>query len=134
MTPLRIELTDPIANDGQGQWRLIDPLVYVSEEGVEYVVDTDFSSDLASTPRRPFAYLLAGCTAHAPAVLHDWLIRTKQCPREQADLLFAEAMESVGMPPWRIGLMYRAVRAETENIANRPKPWGDVGGPDLIGM
>jgi len=123
-TPLRIELTDPIANDGQGQWRLIDPLVFVSNSGVEYVVNTDFSSDLASTPRRPFAYLLAGCTAHAPAVLHDWLIRTNACPREQADLIFREAMESVNMPAWRVGMMYNAVRAETQNLAER-KEWGD---------
>jgi hypothetical protein len=124
-TPLRIELIDPVANEGQGQWCLIDPLIYVSEEGAEYVVDTGFSSDLASTPRLPFAYLLTGNTAHAPAALHDWLIHTNACPREEADAIFREAMESIGMPPSRIRRMYNAVRAHTENLAKRANPWGN---------
>ena len=123
-TPLRAELIDDVINEGQGEWALIDPLAYTDNKGNEYVVPAGFTSDYASVPRRPVAFLLAGCTAHRASVLHDWLIRTNYCPREQADELFREAMESVGVPPWRVGMMYRAVRAETENIANRPKPWG----------
>jgi hypothetical protein len=123
-TPLRIELIDPVANEGQGQWCLIDPLIYVSEEGTEYVVDTGFSSDLASTPRAPFAYWLYGNRAHAPAVLHDWAIRTEACPRERADELFLEAMESIGMKPSHAGAMYRAVAGHTRNLAARLNPWG----------
>lgn len=121
---LDARLIDDTANEGQGEWSLLAPLGFISKEGNEYVVPAGFTTDYASVPRRPIAYLLTGCTAHRPSILHDWLIRTEQCPREEADLLFLEAMESINMPEWRINLMYNAVRAETENIANRPKPWG----------
>ena len=123
-TPLRAELIDDTANEGQGEWMLLEPLAYTDNEGNEYVVPALFTSDYASVPRRPLAYLLTGGTAHRASVLHDWLIRTNACPREQADLLFREAMESVNMPGWRVAMMYNAVRAETQNLAER-KEWGE---------
>jgi len=126
-SPLRVELVDDTANEGQGDWKLLAPLKYTTNEGVKYVVPAGMVSDFASVPRRPLAYLLTGGTAHRAAVLHDWLIRDKVVPREQADDLFLEAMESVGVPNWRAMLMYQAVRGETENIASRERPWSEHG-------
>lgn len=123
VTSLRVELIDHLTNDGQGTWLLMSPLKYVATNGIEYVIPEGFATDFASVPRIPLAYLLAGCTAHAPAVLHDWLIRSNYCKREEADLLFREAMESIDMPNWRINIMYNAVRGETQNIANRNLTW-----------
>jgi len=118
---LDIRLIDDLANDGQGSWVLLSPLVYESNEGVEYVVGAGFCSDMASVPRAPVAFLLTGNSAHRAAVLHDYLLSTGIVPRPRADELFLEAMESVNMPPARVRRMYNAVRARTEQVMN---PWG----------
>ena len=59
-SPLRAELIDDVANEGQGEWRLLHPLAFIDKEGNNYVVPAGFTTDYASVPRRPFAYLLAG--------------------------------------------------------------------------
>lgn len=126
ITRLRVELIDPLAHDGQGEWALLNDLVYRGKDGALWTVPTGFRTDFASVPRLPFAYAWAGNTAHAPSALHDWACRTGACPRPRADELFAEAMESIGMPPWRIGLMYRAVSGYTRALAARINPWSDA--------
>lgn len=120
---LDIRLVDDLANDGQGMWMTLSPLVYESNEGVEYVVDTFFRTDMASVPRVPIAFLLTGNAAHRPAVLHDYLLTSAIVPRERADELFREAMESLNMPQSRIRRMYNAVRAFTCQLAQRANPW-----------
>jgi hypothetical protein len=122
-TSLQVELIDPLAHKGQGLWRLLQPLVFEDNYGGVWTVPVDFESDFASVPRLPFVYAWAGNTAHAPSVLHDWAIRAGVTSREYADELFRQAMESIDMPAWRVGLMYRAVSAETRNIAARLNPW-----------
>lgn len=122
-TSLQVELIDPLAHKGQGLWRLLQPLVFEDTYGGVWTVPADFESDFASVPRIPFIFAWAGNTAHGPAVLHDWAIRTEACAREYADDLFRQAMESINMPHWRIALMYQAVAAETRNIACRLNPW-----------
>jgi hypothetical protein len=124
LTPLRVELVDPLAHDGQGEWALLAPLMYEDKHGDMWTVPVGFATDFASVPRAPFAYWLYGNRAHAPAVLHDWACRTEVCPRERADELFLEAMESIGMKPSHVGAMYRAVAGHTRNLAARLNPWG----------
>lgn len=116
LTALKVELVDDLANDGQGEWELLAALVYIDGKGVTHVVPSGFSCDFASVPRAPFAYWLTGNTAHRPAVLHDYYCRTGLVPRERADELFYEAMDSVGMPKWRAGMMYAAVAAYTRAL------------------
>jgi hypothetical protein len=118
-TSLQVELVDPIAHGGQGLWRVMQPLVFEDDAGLIWTVGADFMTDFASVPRLPFIYAWAGNTAHAPATLHDWAIRKMVCPRIYADELFKQAMESIGMPRWRVGMMFRAVSAETRNIERR---------------
>lgn len=93
-----------------GKRRLLAPLVYFSHIAGEIVVPTGFKTDFASVPRIPFAYLLAGDTAHAAAVIHDFLYRTKKVPRRIADAVFLEAMATSGVPWWRRRIMHLAVR------------------------
>lgn len=101
---LRLEKTN-------GQWRLLHELRYDSPLlDAQVVVPTGFMTDLASVPRLPFAYWLAGNTSHAPAVIHDFLYRTRMVSRAVADAVLAEAMAAVGEPAWRQGLMWLAVR------------------------
>ncbi len=125
ITRLRAELIDPLANDGQGEWELLSDLLYRSRDGALWTVPTGFLTDFASVPRLPFIYAWAGNTAHAPSALHDWAIRTDACSRQRADELYCEAMESIGMPPSRIGLMYRGVSGYTRLLAARLNPWSE---------
>ena len=105
LTPLRLTLV-PGRDD---RWVLTDKLCYYSALLKRIVsVPAGFETDLASVPRLPLAYLLAGNTAHQAAVVHDWLIH--QIPWKQAADVFAEAMEASGVPAWRRGLMWAAVR------------------------
>ena len=123
-TSLHVELVDHLANDGQGTWRLLQPLIYEDKHNAVWTVPSGATTDFASTPRVPFAYLLYGNRAHAAATLHDYLLVSQVCSREYADELFLEAMESIGMKPRHVGAMYRAVAAHTRNLAARLNPWG----------
>ena len=123
-TPLRTELIDDTANEGQGEWEIIKPLPFTDSEGVLHVVPAGYRSDLNSTPRVPIAYVLAGNRGHRACALHDYLITSKTVTRDRADAIFLEALECIGVGEWMRGAMYRAVAAETRNLAER-KEWGD---------
>lgn len=116
LTRLIVTLDDDLAHAGQGAWILRAQLVYAAADGLVYVVPAGYRTDFASVPRVPFAYWLAGSTAHRPAVLHDWLVETAPVPRRRADDLFHEAMLSLGMPRWRARLMHLAVRSYTASL------------------
>lgn len=95
-------------------WRLVTPLIFEAGNGAIYEVPTGFETDFASVPRLPMLYALFGDTAHAAAVVHDYLCRVyyPQCMiswRAAADV-FLEAMEASGIPAWRRIPMYWAVR------------------------
>lgn len=109
LTRLRLENAD--AQD-DGQWLLVLPLVYRSDlAGEMFVVPMGFRTDLASVPRLPLAYWLAGGTANEPAVVHDFLYRTRPVSRRMADAVFREASAVCRVPAWRRWLMWAAVRA-----------------------
>lgn len=93
------------------EWKLVSPLIYESDLVFEpIVVPAGFTTDLASVPRLPLAYLIAGGVADAAAVVHDYLYVTQPIPREQADAIFLEAMTVSKVPAWRRWLMWSAVR------------------------
>lgn len=95
---------------GRAQWVLRSELHFRSDILGPLLVPAGFRTDCASVPRVPFAYWLAGDTAHASAVLHDYLYRHHPCTKRQADDVFAEAMRAEGVRWWRAQLMYHAVR------------------------
>lgn len=113
---------------GRACVRLLEALEYRvgSEDSPEVIVvpagaETDFASipfGLRNTfpPLGPWA---------RPAIIHDFLYRTQgtgifegvrwikrpvDYGRKEADGIFLEAMEVVGVPAWRRSIMYRAVR------------------------
>lgn len=107
LSPLRVELLDEAA----GTWRLTQALHYQSQSaGRRIVVPAGFVTDFASVPRLPVIYLATADTAHAPAVVHDWLYSSGEVRRSTADKVFLEAMESVGVAWLRRQAMYAAVR------------------------
>lgn len=94
-----------------GTWSLIAPLHYQSVILQKILlVPMGFLTDFASVPRVPFAYWLAGNTAHGAAIVHDYLYQTHRTDRATADRVFDEAMEVEGEPAWRRWMMWLAVR------------------------
>ncbi len=105
---------------GTGQWITLGPLIYQSAVfGGTITVPKDLVSDLASVPRVPFAYLLAGSRVPGPAVLHDFLyLHPEFDDRALADELLYEAMgvaaPELGFEPEHPvirSLIYAGVRA-----------------------
>ena len=92
-------------------WCLRRKLIYETAAGVVWTVSAGFLTDLASVPRMPLAYLVAGGVGNAAAVLHDYFYQTHVIPRAEADALFLEALESLGVSWSRRWAMYLAVRA-----------------------
>ena len=98
----------------RARWRLIEPLVYVSENGERVTVPVGFVTDFASVPRAWLAYALAGDTGHEAAVVHDYLYSQRSEPggwtRRACDREFYRALLACGEPRWRAWLMWLAVR------------------------
>ncbi len=113
MTPqfrskLRMEVAE---HQDDGRYVLLEPLVYDSAVADQtIVVPPGFQTDLASVPRLPLVYWLTGATSTEAAVVHDYLYATGIVPRAVADDVLAEASKATGVPAWRRGLMWGAVR------------------------
>lgn len=110
-TPLRLERVEDVSRDGRGTWRLLAGLGFVSDLIGPGEVPEGFVTDLASVPRLPVAFFLAGGLAHAAAVVHDWLYTTHSTDRATADAVFREAAQACGVSPWRAWVMWVGVRA-----------------------
>lgn len=98
------------------QWWLDGECVYLSDitdvNGIpiKVVVPDDFLTDLASIPKI-FRIMVPKNGRHrAAAVVHDYLVRTKEVSRKIADKIFLEAMVILEVPKWRRKAMYYAVR------------------------
>jgi hypothetical protein len=95
-----------------GKWRLRQPLIYDSDVAKQViVVPAGFVTDLASVPRVPIAYMLAGGTSNEASVVHDYLYTSHLVDRQTADAVLREASAVTGVPAWRRAIMWAAVRA-----------------------
>ena len=109
---------------GRPVWRVESSITYWSPvlyAGMEYgdllTIPVGFETDLASVPRAPIAWLLAGGVANGPAVVHDYLYAMKWPGKALADNVFYEAMGIdepelgfVLVPTWKRWLMYTSVK------------------------
>lgn len=112
-SPLKVEWIG-VKDDDIPQWKLLEPLRYSSDllnRTVE--VPAGYVTDFASVPRAPIAYFLAGNTGHRAAVVHDYLITSKEVERKIADNVFKEALSATGVDSWRSQVMYLAVSQYT---------------------
>jgi hypothetical protein len=116
VTSLETKLLRGQFKQGRQLYQLLSPLVYESDLlGVAIIVPAGFVTDMASVPKLPLTWLLAGGTANEAAVIHDWsytvhAVGRKPITRRQADALFREAIaasEDTTAPSW---LMWLAVR------------------------
>ncbi len=118
-----------------GKWIVVQPLVYQSDvAGKTFTVPAGFQTDLASVPRLPVFFWLAGGTSNAAAVVHDYLYSTHLVPRDVADAVLREASAVTGVPAWRRWLMWAGVRiggsaywnAQQDTVSTEPE---EVSGP-----
>jgi hypothetical protein len=98
---------------GRAMWRLQYDLEFYSDLYGPITVPAGFLTDFSSVPRIPLAFWLAGDTAHASAVVHDYLVRVEY-DRDEIDWrtaadVFSEAMRAEGVPAWRRAIMHWAV-------------------------
>lgn len=74
------------------------------------VVPVGFRTDFASVPR-PFWRIIPPWGPYSPAaVVHDYLYVSGELSRKEADQIFLELMERLGVEKWKRTAMYWAVR------------------------
>ena len=88
---------------------------YVGVENSDEVirVPLGFITDFASVPRFAWFIIPPDGKYTQAAVLHDFLVKTKQYSRDKTNKIFLEAMEVLGVPKWKRLLMYWSVQAWT---------------------
>jgi hypothetical protein len=102
---LRVEMID------DAHWRLVDEFRYDSKvAGARLLILPGYVTDFASVPRVPVVYWLTGNTAHAAAVVHDYLYTTGLFSKAISDQVFLEVMTLTGVPRWRAWAMYLGVK------------------------
>lgn len=134
---------------GRAEWRTLAPLGYRSALlGTTIVVPAEFDTDLASVPRVPLAWLIAGGKGSRSGVVHDFAYQwgywclpgggTVPVDRKLADAVFRESLAAddlSGAGPGAQRAMWLAVRllggdAWRPGRARRLNPqWSDRGVP-----
>lgn len=101
------------SDEGEGDGAVVRELFLYSSDVLDRIISVPpgFHTDLASVPRLPVVYLLAGGTGDEAAVVHDFLYTEQLCTRKQADAVLYEALLAMGAPKWRSWMMWAGVRA-----------------------
>lgn len=100
-----------------GAWRLLAPYhvkIGLGDGNVySFWIKSGFEFDGASIPR--FLWRLCGHPLEVPriaaALVHDWLYRAQLTDRATADDIFNAICKEVGMPWWRTGPEWAALKA-----------------------
>ena len=97
-------------SDKDGLWYLVNDLIYQTKAGEIITVPKGFDTDLASIPRIFHSIIPVNGKHRSPAIIHDHLYVVQDRSRSEADAVFLEAMESVGVRWTQRYAMYWAVR------------------------
>lgn len=89
---------------------LIRDLVFVSPTLGTIVAEAGFETDYASIPRIFWAIYPPDGAYTDAACIHDYLYWFQPCTRRQADTVFLEGMEALGIPWARRHVLHKAVR------------------------
>lgn len=100
----------PVVEEADAQfWIVREPLVYQGDVD-RFEVPVGFRTDFASVPR-PFVWLIPRYGVYTrAAILHDYLSRSNEVSRADADGLFRRALREAGVSVPRRYLMWAAVR------------------------
>ena len=120
LTKLEVEQVDDSDKDeeGRGDWRLTQPLVYQSDWLKETLtVPVGFVTDFASVPRIPLVFDWLGDRGNLAATLHDWLYTAPHpvADRATADRLLLEALVAQGVGRLQALSLYVGVRVGGES-------------------
>lgn len=103
-------------------WTVVEPLGYTGRVET-FEVPVGFETDFASVPR-PFTWLLPTYGVYTKAaILHDYLCRTGEVSRADADGLFRRSMRELEVSIPRRYLMWAAVRLASFMRGSRPGDW-----------
>ena len=97
-------------SDKDGLWYLVNDLIYQTTSGEVITVPSGFDTDLASIPQIFHSIIPVNGRHRSPAIIHDYLYVIQDRSRSEADAIFLEAMESVGVRWTQRYAMYWAVR------------------------
>ena len=89
---------------------------FSAQQNREFTVPPGIETDGPSVPM--VGMLLVGYRGMRAAVLHDWLLRCDDVPRETADLVFYEALVVCGVESVTASAMYLAVSSRTSSLRN----------------
>lgn len=97
--------------DSPDVWRVLAPLVW-ADDVRRITVPVGVLTDLASIPDflKGIPALDVNGRSRSPAVLHDWLYRTHELSRAQADGVFRAALLSRGVPKAAAWAFWAGVR------------------------
>lgn len=99
------------ASDTDGMWVVAAPFIYQSDVAKRVItVPQGFPTDLASTPRIPLIYEVAGNVATKAAVIHDYLYTSGRESRAVADAVLREASALAGVSWLQRWVMWAGVR------------------------
>jgi len=97
-------------SDKEGLWTLLADLTYQAKSGETITVPKGFETDLASIPRIFHSIIPVNGKHRSPAIIHDYLYVVQDRTRSEADAIFLESMEQVGVRWTQRQAMYWAVR------------------------
>jgi hypothetical protein len=110
---------------GRDGWQLLAPfeakVIYPNGDEEWLIVPAGFTTDGASVPRLPLAFLLFGGRARKAATLHDYAY-SRQRTRAWADAVFLAAMKNEESRFVR-GVMYLGVRLGGWTRYLKEKTW-----------
>ena len=97
---------------GSYDFRLVENFEYyiTDEQGEKITVPKGFVTDFASVPRifwnifPPIGRYTKAC------IIHDYMYDNAIKTKKEADLIFYQAMDVLGVPKWKRLVMYWAVR------------------------
>ncbi len=97
---------------GHFLWRVHEPFAfYLSDDESDVIeVPAGFITDLATIPRIFWILLPPDGKYAKAAIIHDYLYDNALRTKKEADLIFLDGMEVLGVPKWKRTIMYWAVR------------------------
>lgn len=132
VTRLRLEEHVEKGESVPGEWVVLEDLVFISKDSRRFTVPRRFITDLASIPKLARGLIDVNDKHRRAAVLHDFLYCAQIVSRAEADRLFLEAMEVLGVEPWKRRVMWAAVRSGGWIYWNRRAKANDLSG-DFVG-
>lgn len=117
----------PRFRNGLRLYEVTAPLALVRPCGRVVTVPAGFVTDLTTVPAFARGLLAPDGPWVEAAIVHDWLISLGD--RHHADLVFREALDALGIVPWRARSMHAAVRLRTCSLAYNIGPPPPGGSP-----